>query len=808
MKIASFLCFLPAFLSIGAASPIDEAAEYLRNGDAVGVLRTLSGEESEESCFWKGRALIELDRMKEAADFLAKVSDTHKLYPYAAKALLYCAWQSPDVEFSTVVPTLAASRNPEIAEIAAAALAEFWLQQPESQDNTALELLRGMAAKNPEFTPVLELLEIENLRQKGKYDDAINLCRKLEGNRELPADIRQRVRLALAEVFYAQETAGFTGKEDSTAGLLSGLSQAEPENDEEAENAPAEGKGEETLLHFISTHPESPLLPEAFRRLAAHQAFTRGKYARARLQEWIEDIEKPRRAAISLLILQYLINRDNPDSVEPDNTCANTALTLFPGESATQLILLEQTRYLLEQGLTEEAAKYLSHVTLDSPHKTFYSAVILAETNVQQAAFMFRDCARLAPEDLRPAAFANSLLCALRSGNKELETEILNYPYFTPEARVEVYAALFLYHMGKDSVQARQALQVLQSIPYRASDFMVDFLLDKAWFNMDDSPLMVEQELAHTSTANFRPRQLLRYYMIREEAMRKASPADRKAETEERIAELMRQAIESTGNRHLNYRLRFHLAHLFSERSMHAEAFRQLMDLHQMAGNGDAAAQSLFHAAYEKEQVGTTESLKEAAAMYANCAEKYPELVTQASIRQADVLIRIGQGEEAEHILKHLLSKEEQLTPQERAYTLITLSNKYTLEGTTEGMKRALEVGGQCAGDTSLPPYWRYAALLHHAAICSRSGHYRPAYDDYMAILEMNPVSKASATDRDWSVFHQAAIGAVDSLLELKQFREAANLADRFSDWMSDRKMKRYAEWATYIRQTNFLRNE
>ena len=808
MKFSSLLYFLPAFLNLASASPIDEAATLLRNGDAVGVLKTLSGNESEESYFWKGRAMIELDRMKEAADFLAKVSDTHKLYPYAAKALLYCAWQSPDVEFSTVVPTLAASRNPEIAEIAAAALAEFWLQQPESQDNTALELLRGMAAKNPDFTPVLELLEIENLRQKGKYDDAINLCRKMEGDRELPADIRQRARLVLAEVFYAQETAGLTETETTTGSILSGLGQSEPENEEETENAPAEGKGEETLLHFISTHPESPLLPEAFRRLAAHQAFTSGKYARAKLKEWIEDIEKPRRAAISLLILQYLINRDNPDSVEPDNTCANTALTLFPGENATQLILLEQTRYLLEQGRTEEASKYLNHVTLDSPYKTFYSAVIRAEEDTQQAAFMFRDCARLAPEDLRPAAFANSLLCALSSGNKELETEILNYPYFTPEAKAEVYAALFLYHMGKDNVQARQALQVLQSIPYRASDFMVDFLLDKAWFNMDDSPLMVEQELAHTATANFRPRQLLRYYMIRESAMRKASPADRRAETEERIAELMRQAINSSINRHLNYRLRFHLAHLFSERSMHAEAFRHLMELHQLAGNGDTAAQSLFHAAYEKEQIGTTDSLKEAAATYANCAEKYPDLATKASIRQADVLIRIGRGEEAEHILKHLLSKAEKLTPQDRAHTMITLSNKYTLEGTTEGIERALEIGGKCADDTTLPPHWRYAALLHHAAICSRSGHYRPAYDDYMTILEMNPVSKSTATDRDWSVFHQAAIGAVDSLLELKLFREAANLADRFSDWKSDRKMKRYAEWATYIRQTNFLRNE
>lgn len=808
MKFFPYLYILPTLMSIATASPVDEASGLLRKGDAVGALAILSGDESEESFFWKGRALIELNRMKEAADYLSKVSEAHKLYPYAAKALLYCAWQSPDVEFSTVVPTLAASRNPEIAEIAAAALAEYWLQQPESQDNTALELLRGMAEKNPDFAPVLQLLEIENYRQKGKYAEAIALCRQMESNRELSSDIRQRVRLALAEVFYAQENAGFPDKEQASDGLLSGLSQTDADGEEEAENTPTEGKGEETLLHFISTHPESPLLPEAFRRLAAHQAFTKGKYARARLQEWIEDVEKPRRAAISLLILQYLINQDNPDDIEPDNACANTALTLFPGENATQLILLEQTRYLLEQGFIEDAAKYLSHVTIDSPYKAFYSAFILAETDARQAAHMFRECARHAPEGLRPAAFANSLLCALNSGDKELENDILNYPNFTPKAKVEVYAALFLYHMGKDNAQARQALQVLQSIPYRASDFMVDFLLDKAWFNMEDSPLLVEQELAHTSTANFLPRQLLRYYMIRESSMRKASPADRRAETEERICELIRQAIASTPNRHLNYRLRFHLAHLFSGRSMHAEAFRQLMELHRLAGNGDTAAQSLFHAAFEKELVGTTDSLKEAAAIYANCAEKYPELATRAAIRQADVLIRIGQGEEAEHILNHLLSKEEKLTPQERAHAQITLSNKHTLEGTPEGLKRALEVGGKCAGDTTLPPHWRYAALLHHAAICSRSGHYRPAYDDYMTILAMNPVSKDSATDRDWSVFHQAAIGAVDSLLELKQYKEAANLADRFADWKSDRKMKRYAEWATYIRQTNFLRND
>lgn len=812
MRLFRYLCFLPMLSAIGHADPVQEAEQKLRSGDAVGVLTVLSGVESPESYFWKGRALVELNRMKEAAEYLSKVPESHALYPYAARALLYCAWQSPEVEFASVVPPLAACRNPEISQLAAAALAEFWLQQPESQDNTALELLRGMAEKSPEFAPVLQLLEVENLRQKKQYAKAIQLCRDMEEKRELPTEIRQRVRLALAEVYYAREAAGLPETDDSAEGLLSGITSAHSENEEEQDPPSTEAKGEETLLHFISTNPESPLLTEAFRRLAAHKAFTTGKYAREKLKEWISDAEKPRRAAISLLILQYLINQSNPESVTPDNSCVNTVLSLFPQEQATQLIVLEHVRNLLEYGEHREAEKYLSHVTLDSPYRDFYAASILAKSEPGQAALQFRECASSAPEALRPAAFANSLICALQVGNKELEQEILNYSYFTPEAKAEVYAALFLHYADKDATRAREALQELQQIPYRANKFMIDFLLDKAWFSMDDSPLMVEQELAHSSISHFLPGQILRYYMIRETALRKASPADRKAETEERIDELFQQAIDKTGNRHLNKQLRFHKAHLLSRRSLHAEAYQQLMELHRLAHTGYMAEQSLFHAAYEKELIGTAESLAEAVELYALCAEKYPGLRIPASIQQADVLTRIGKGTEAESMLKHMLSKEEHLTPGLRALIRITLSNKYALEGTKEGLQKAKEVGAECIQDAALPKKWRWTALLHHAAICSRCGEYQTAFRNYMEVLELKPADKDGASDKEWAVFHQAGIGAVASLLELNQYREAANLADSISNWKSStgrtRKLKRYAEWATYIRQTNFVRSE
>ncbi len=813
MKSIRFLYLPLLFFGFAHASLIEEAAEKLHAGDAVGVLTLLSGEESEDSFFWKGRALVELGRMREAADFLSRVTETHELYPYAAKALLYCAWQSPDVEFAAIVSKLATSRHPEIASLAAAALAEHWLQQPESQDNTALELLREMAEKKPEFVPVLQLLEIENLRQKKKYAEAIQLCRKMEEDRNLSTEIRQRIRLSLAEVYYAQEAAGMGIDTEQNSSILSGItSQNTPENEEEILTTVTEGKGEETLLHFISTNPDSPLLTEAFRRLAAHKAFSTGKYARAKLQEWIEDTEKPRRAAISLLILQHLTNLDNPDGMVTDNACANTALSLFPGEEATQLILLEQARLLIEQGNMEQAAKYLSYVTLETPYKAFYEASILAETNPDKAADIFRNCAVAAPEALRPAAFANALLCALRSGNVQLEQEILEYPYFTAEAKAEVYAALFLHCMGKDDTRAGQALQVLQGIPYSESKFMIDVLLDKAWFNLKDSPLMVEQELAHIKTTNFLPRQLLRYYMIRQEAVRNAFPADRKSEVEDRIEELLQTAINSTASRYLNHKLRFHLAHHLSRRGLHAEAYHQLAELNRITANSHMAAQSLFNAAHEKELIGTAEALNEAITVYDTCADKYPELRIRASIQQASILARTGRGEEAEAILRPLLSKSENLKPEEKAHILITLSVNYMLEGTAASLQQAYEAGQESIKDTTLPKEWRYTVLLHHASICSKIGNYQAALDNYRAVLDMNPAGKDNSTDREWAIFHQAAIGAIASLLELKEFAEAITLAEKISDWKSDsgrtRKLKRYSEWADYIRQTNFLRKE
>lgn len=797
------LPLLFTLLAPALQASVQQAEQQLRRGDAAGALQSLVGETGPEADFWRGRALVDLKRMPEAARYLSAVPEEHELYPYAAKALLYCAWQSPDVDFATVVPPLATSRNPEIAETAAAALAEFWLQQPQSQDNTALELLRGMTDKHPEFIPVLHLLEVENLRQKGQYADAIQLCRKMEDDRSLPLNIRQRVRLTLAEVLYAQEEAA--ARSGATAATTTEPTSTDTDEEEDLTTiGQVHGKGEETLLHFISTNPESPLLPDAFRRLTAHKAFSSSEFARAKLKEWMIDTEKPYRASMAMLIMQHLLNNDLSGKLPLDNSCANSALAMFPNEPPTQLILLEQTRMLLERGQTKEAELYLSQVTGNFPRKDFYRAWLSADSP-STAARLFLQSAEVASGELRPVAFANALLCAMRCGDTEMEQDIMQRTDLAPEIRAEVLAMRALFNMEKNPALARECLEQLRALQLSPNS-QIDVRLDTAWMSMSESPLTVAQELENMSTDGLTHHQLLRYYALREEALRQSSPPDRRDETENLICERIARAADKAKNAHVRGVLNIHLANRLSLMGRHAEAYVRLTRLHNNEPLGEFAQKATFLSAREKEYIGTLSSLKEAADIYAACAEKYPEMKNRATIHRAQVLIRINRGEEAEQLLRHLLSKEEELPPIARALTYITLSNKYTLEGTPSALQQAMEASGKCIEVPGLPRLWQFTGLLHHGAICARANAYEAAITAYRKLLAMHPAPGRNPESAERLAFHRAATGAITALLELKRYEEAADMADELSRWDgAPGSLERYAKWADFIRQTHFI---
>ena len=239
-----------------AQAHIAQAERLVRNEHYAEALDTIPAEDkSSEALYWKGQALLHLERLPEAALALSGVSKDSPLYPYAAKGTLYCAWKSPSLNFVEMVAPLTASPNEEIATLALAALAEHQLRHTRKGDTSTLDTLRKLSQSHPDLEPLVKLLDLEAMRRQGKYDQALQYGRQLEDDPAYPALMKQRVRLALSDVYYDKEAS------------LKGTELQEGDEDDE-------GRGEETLLQFISSNPDSPLLEEAFRRLDERQAFT------------------------------------------------------------------------------------------------------------------------------------------------------------------------------------------------------------------------------------------------------------------------------------------------------------------------------------------------------------------------------------------------------------------------------------------------------------------------------------------------------------------------------------------------------
>lgn len=786
------------------------AGKLLREGKAADALCALRGDASPEAAFWRGRALIDLGRLIEAARELQAVQADHQLYPYAAKALLYCAWKSNSVDFAVVATPMATSSNTEIAGLATAALAEFWLRQPKSQDNSALERLRALASEQPELKPLLRLLEIENLRQRGEFDKAIEQCRVMESDRELPLIMRHRARLALSEVYYSKEAAVKT-EQSASETALSLLGNTD---DELQASEFDDGKGEETLLHFISSHPESPLLEEAFRRLHEHNAFEKSEYARIKLKEWMMEPLKSRRASQALLIQQHLLNPEEAREIPLDVTCANTAAATCPNEPATRSILLEQTRWFLERNQTHEALLYLGMIQGDDVFRKFYETQLL-DPSLASTARAYMECARQAPESLRSIALVNALLCALKAGDTATQDSVFSLSDLTDEQHFRLLQARAAYWLQENPSRAQSDIAILLAEPPPSADLRADVEMDQAYLQIQQNPsnaldLLQRSEINNRLTILSDDRQL-RFFALQEEALRRTSEGTDKEAVPGSIMNLIRGAAGKVRSPQVVAILTLHLASLQSIQGQHEDALRTLHGLIRKYPKGDFVPRALYMSARECEFIGSINSLKRAAQLYTTCADRSEELATKAGIHHAAVLLRLGMHEETEHSITRLLRNTPDMRAEDKALAYAVLANSKALLGTPEGRSEAVEIAGKVLKELQLPRWWKYRALLHHGTLCARAGMNEESLRDYEEVLGMEPAKGNPPPAAEWHILYSAGSGAVLQLLQLKRYAQAAEMSDRIADWnkayADPAKRKQFADWAQFIRQTNFVNN-
>lgn len=801
--------------SASALADTQRAGTLLREGRPADALDALQGDSSIEAAYWRGRALIDLGRLQEAAVALHHVPADHALYPYAAKGLLYCAWKNNSVDFAVIATPMVTSENKEIATLATAALAEYWLRQPLSQDNSALERLRQLAQSQPGLQPLLRLLEIDNLRLRGEFDKAIDLCRALENDRSLPLIMRQRARLSLSEVYYAKE--GAEARKTDTPRPGHGISNLPiiGGNDEQNTTSYDDGKGEETLLHFISSHPESPLLEEAFRRLHERDAFRTSEYAGRKLKEWMAEPLKSRRASIALLIQQHLLTPEGSLETPPDVSCANTAAATCPHEPATRTILLEQTRWFLEREQTHEALLYLGMIQRDDVFKRFYETQLHSPDAVSTAR-SYLECARTAPDSLRGPALTNALICSLITGDEATQEAVINAPDISEEQHYSLLLTRIAFWLDKNPARAQADIDHLKTRQAPNRQLQADLEMDQAYLHLEHNPAttrdLLNQSNIEKHLTELTEERQLRFFALQEEAIKRLAGKDDGTTATLKAIEVIQQAARKVRSPRVLAVLTLHLASLQSTQGLHVQALHTINTFLRKYPKSDFAERARYMAARESEFIATQESLQRAAAYYATCAERSEELAIEAGIRHAAVLLRLGHHEESEHILVRIMRRHPDMRPEDKSLANAVMANNKALLGTAEGRNEAIEIVGRSLSDTSLPTWWRHRVLLHHATLCARDGRYEAALRDYEEVLSMKPAMGEQPSKADWHILYSAGSGAVMQLLYLKRYSEAADMADHIAEWNKEEaepaKREQFSNWAEYIRQTNFVNQD
>ena len=791
---------------------------------AVMLLPLAAGaqDDTARAAYTLGHRLAEEGHYAQAAAELRKVPQGDELHPYAARALLYSAWHSGLAQlFVETAESLLDCPDAEVAKLAAASLAEYQLCVLEEADSTGMAALHKIAAKDATLQPTIALLEAQQMLLRGQLDAADAACRQIDANREFPQEVRHRARLILADVLYAREEQAKTA---AAAGQPAEKPQATPsaappdDDDAPAADEPEtlqtlEGKGEETLLTFITANPDSPLLGEAFRRLKAHHAFQTSEYARARLNDWINDPERhPRRATLSLLVLQHLLNRDDTPDAPLDTTCADTAATAYAQEPATGIILLEQIRSLYLRDRAEEARRLLPALptTLPGARANAYAALwraMLAEDNADDAWQKLLEETASSGGSLPGLVRRNAYIHALEH-NANAEPNPAATP--TEQARMHLLSAQgTLCSPSPDLTRAERELRAVLDSPQADAQtaFRARLLLCELEAMRGRGEEALRQAHALHDEASTKPAALrLEYYRTLEHAYMAAMS---RGEALECIIAELREALAVAGMpAELANPLRLHLASLMTVSRRHRE---EAMDMLRRAiaeqPRGDNVPQALMLLAECTAQAGNAPALKEAVALHERAAAHADKATAQqARIRRASLLVRLGDTQEAADDMRRIL-QEETPAPREDALARLVLANALQTgdeAARAEALSRVQELVDN--GLSALPRDWQFTVLLAHGMRCARMGEEEPAIETFQRILDMEPaLHTRDRKDEEWIFLYRAACGKISLLLKLGAYTEAVELADRMARWNTEhinpKWPQSFLKWADEIRQ-------
>ncbi len=789
----AFSLIAPSLADSQVWSQARELIDKQQSSEAIHLLSDL--ENSPEKNFWMGRALIEQGRCKAAADYLSQVPEESSLYVAAAKALIYCAWSSHELDFAQVLEKLRQSTQPDIAQFAQAAMLENQLYHDQLPDRVQAqldELIQG--DRLGKIRKAAPLLEIDILRLQGKYKEALQLGRELENNTDLPNTTRHRAKILLAQIYYS------LGEQiESYQTQIPNLSQTEEDADKHAEDW--RGQGEETLIQFISANPDSPVLPDFFHELYRRNAFEQSSYLRPALESWTEPAEliHTKRAAIALRCLYYLDSKDQRVS----NSLINTALASCPRENSSQDLLLSTIRDALNKGQLAQAEQYLKLVSNHDCYAQFLEAQLLALKGYYASALpLFTKCSEESEGSLHDAALCNAFICALNMNDHALAIKLLDQAS-SDENKAHMLSNRAAFYMQSRPAQSRADAQLICN-EYASTSYFINAQLDLIQLVLPDSLAQAIDRLRRIDTSDstsWNSDVLSRYYAMRIQLAIEAQ----KNHLEGTLSpiQVIEQALKSCQVPEVRPHLVFQYSYYLALEERFEDAAKALFSFAYETKVPELRAQALLRSGIAEEQLNSTPSLKRAIQRYKECGEILSPQQTMSLLRAASLLTRLGKGDEARATLNKLEQRQAELSATEQCLLLSELADSWacTAPDDKNSQDKALDYCEQMTRLPHLPQAWQNRAHLQHAILAARFGQGELAIEHYTSILE-NIQGVGRITLRgDWYIANSAATGAIIELTNLKRFDEAMQIAETMSQKIGNPLASLFTQWASYIRK-------
>ncbi len=742
------------------------AESLVRNGKSAEALDLYSRlPAAVENNYWASIALIQQGAFTRALHWLSRIPDGDETWDMPAnEARAYIADSLNNQRMlQASLEKLIHSGDPVTAKRSRIWLANCLYHQGKineayntispliapSSEPSGSELPKNTQSARNTLQAFAELTEARILTRQGKLNDARLIAARLSDNKNLSRKVRDLSQVALA------------------------VNELENEKTGAATTAPPAGtqSGEDMLLSFISSRPDSTMLADAFNALLREKTFEKNPQALEQLVSWASQSDSTRQPWAAYSLAETLFNKkEHSQALE----IAKSNVKKNSDHPAMRQLIINTIDRLVVSGKYDEAEQLINSFPSKNGEIHFNEGVIAFRKKDYPLAAKYFDAAiKSGGASIAQEAYYNANLNALMMGDQSRLAGYIQQTFTNPALQETL--AYEQAHYAAQNYDPR-AIEILQrfAAAYPDSPHKASAMMDAVEVALASSPPRLD--IARSQIDNLEKEQLTEEEKERLACLYILIPESQQIWPDAIAA--CKQALKDYPKSKYAPDILLKQGELLFKNENFNEALVVLQSFPEHYPDSPLREEALFLAGKAAQLCDTEATLQKALAIFEQIAASQSDLSQSAVIEIASILQeRMGKSKEAIELLQSLLKQ-----PLPRQTRLMALSIQAaawaSLNDDEEGnvMKMAMDLCTQILETPNIMPSWRFKALSQRGDYAARAGLTDKALDDYYAILSYFDNDR-SMNRRDWYWYNLAGFSALHLLQARQDWENALNLA-------------------------------